>query len=209
MSTMIRLKNADDTISRVLAPRLMDSESLAVHVQTGVLAALSTLKPFIEELWKRFDALEDGETIAGCTTRKEYCEQILNRTPRAVRYMLDGGNNHRQKHTPALPTGETVSPLSPDENDELELPVRKDTEAFAAIDRHRPPYKGRPFRRSLAKCFSKSRLSRNLTVWPDRRPCVSSRNSACTVTAFIGRYGREATRLSLRAMECTARCSDR
>jgi hypothetical protein len=136
MSTMIRLKNADDTISRVLAPRLMDSESLAVHVQTGVLAALSTLKPFIEELWKRFDALEDGETIAGCTTRKEYCEQILNRTPRAVRYMLDGGNNHRQKHTPALPTGETVSPLSPDENDELELPVRKDTEAFAAIDRH-------------------------------------------------------------------------
>lgn len=30
-----------------------------------------------------------------------------------------------------------------------------------------------------------------------------------TVTAFVGRYGREATRLSLRAIECTARCGDR
>jgi DNA N-6-adenine-methyltransferase (Dam) len=80
----------------------MKSEALAKYVQTGMLTAFKTLAPFVEELWKRFDALKPNERIAGCASKKEYCEKILQRTPRATRYMLGGGNNKRS-------AGETVS----------------------------------------------------------------------------------------------------
>jgi hypothetical protein len=76
----------------VKSPRKLDNELLAAHVQAGMVKAFAELKPFIEELWKRFDALNDYETIAGCKTRKEYCAKVLDRTPRAVQYMMAGGN---------------------------------------------------------------------------------------------------------------------
>jgi hypothetical protein len=79
----------------------MDSENLGVFVRDGmigVVTKLVELKPYVEELWTRF---ERGEVILGCSTRKEFCQQVLQRTPRAVRYMLEGGNHKR---------GETVSP---------------------------------------------------------------------------------------------------
>jgi hypothetical protein len=77
-------------IDVVQSPSLMNSEELGLYVQdrmTGLLKTLADLKPYIEELWVRFD---NGETIMGCKTRKEFCEQVLQRTPRAVRYMLNG-----------------------------------------------------------------------------------------------------------------------
>jgi hypothetical protein len=84
----------------------LSNEALGSHVENAVLGiskTLADLRPYIEELWTRFDALEPGQTIRGCRTRKEYCANVLQRTPRAVRYMLDGGN-------PVSKRGETVSP---------------------------------------------------------------------------------------------------
>lgn len=84
----------------------LSNDALSSHVENGVLGvgkALADLRPYIEELWTRFDVLEPGQTIRGCRTRKQYCAKVLQRTPRAVRYMLDGGN-------PISKRGETVSP---------------------------------------------------------------------------------------------------
>ena len=71
----------------------MPSEELARHVEAKIVGAyksLSDLKPYIQELWKRFEQLKDGETIHGCTTKKEYCERVLDKSARAVQYMLYG-----------------------------------------------------------------------------------------------------------------------
>jgi hypothetical protein len=79
----------------------MESESLGIFVRDGMIGVVTKLvglKPYVEELWTRFDR---GEVILRCSTRKEFCQQVLQRTPRAVRYMLEGGNHKR---------GETVSP---------------------------------------------------------------------------------------------------
>jgi hypothetical protein len=69
------------------------------------LIELKDLEDDIRQLWVEFDHLSDGEKILGCSTKKQFCEEHLNRTPRAVRYMLDGGNHKR---------GETVSPMKDD-----------------------------------------------------------------------------------------------
>src|ERR1051325_4680050 len=85
----------------IVACSNMDSESLGAFVRDGLIGVatkLVELKPYVEELWNRFDR---GEVILSCSTRKEFCQQVLQRTPRAVRYMLEGGNHKR---------GETVSP---------------------------------------------------------------------------------------------------
>src|SRR5258708_30071210 len=50
---------------------------------------LKTLEDDIRALWLDFDNLKPGETILGCATKKEFCEQKLHRTPQAIRYMLD------------------------------------------------------------------------------------------------------------------------
>lgn len=79
----------------------MDSESLGILVRDGIIGVatkLVELKPYVEELWRR---LESSEVILNCSTKKEFCQQVLQRTSRAVRYMLEGGNHNR---------GETVSP---------------------------------------------------------------------------------------------------
>jgi len=81
--------------------REINSETLGLFVRDGMIGVatkLVELKPYVEELWRRIDR---GEVILGCSTKKEFCQQVLQRTPRAVRYMLDGGNHNR---------GETVSP---------------------------------------------------------------------------------------------------
>src|ERR1700722_12383382 len=61
------------------------SEYLARVVAAG-LTTLVALRPYIEELWRRFDALKLGETIHGCRTQKDFCESVLHRDPRTVRY---------------------------------------------------------------------------------------------------------------------------
>jgi hypothetical protein len=70
-------------------------------------AKLTDFEADIRALWKEFDSLKTGEKILGCRTRKHFCAKHLHRTPRAVRYMLSGGNpvSKRQK------AGETVSPI--------------------------------------------------------------------------------------------------
>jgi hypothetical protein len=70
----------------------IDSESFGKFVRDGVIGVaqkLVELKPYIEELWRRIDR---GEVILGCSTKKEFCQQVLQRTPRAVRFMLDRGS---------------------------------------------------------------------------------------------------------------------
>ena len=88
----------------------IDRESLArkvVDSMTGLTTTLKDLEDDIRRLWFEFDNLKDGETIMGCSTKKAFCETHLKKTPRAVRYMLAGGNTNR---------GETFSPDEPDED---------------------------------------------------------------------------------------------
>ena len=70
---------------------------------TVIAVKLVELQDDIRELWAEFDRLAPGETIAGCATKKEFCERMLHRTPRAIRYMLAGGNQKQ---------GEIISPLA-------------------------------------------------------------------------------------------------
>lgn len=89
------------------AKRTKRREALARRVVQGmkVLSVkLMDLEEDIRALWTEFDNLGDGETIMGCATKREFCIKILDRTPRAVRYMLTGGNPLTKR------TGETVSP---------------------------------------------------------------------------------------------------
>lgn len=65
----------------VLAPTQMDSESLGILVRDGLVGGatkLVELKPAVEELCSRF---EKSEVILGCSTRKQFCQQVLQRTP--------------------------------------------------------------------------------------------------------------------------------
>jgi hypothetical protein len=76
-------------------PTTIDREVLAQRVVTAVgsiAIKLTELEDDIRLLWTEFENLPHGETILGCSTKKEFCETKLHRTPRAVRYMLDGGN---------------------------------------------------------------------------------------------------------------------
>ncbi len=86
-------------------------EALAQRVITAVSSIsckLSELEADIRALWVEFENLPKGETILDCSTKKEFCEKHLHRTPRAVRYMLDGGND---AYVP-VGQGETISPAS-------------------------------------------------------------------------------------------------
>jgi hypothetical protein len=79
------------------SPRTLTNNELGEHVEQIALVVgqtLADLKPFIEELWRRFDQLKRDETIRGCHTKKEFCEKVLGKTARAVQYMLAGGNSH-------------------------------------------------------------------------------------------------------------------
>jgi hypothetical protein len=69
-----------------------DAENLARHIisrMDSVTAKLKSLEDDIRRLWLEFDKLKTGETILGCATKKEFCEKKLNRTPQAIRYMLN------------------------------------------------------------------------------------------------------------------------
>ena len=60
---------------------------------------LMDLEEDIRALWIEFEDLRDGETIMGCHTKKEFCKEKLNRTPRAIQYMLTGGNPDNVKRS--------------------------------------------------------------------------------------------------------------
>lgn len=85
--------------------RIQAREALAQRIVeqcSFMLVALADLEDDIRSLWDEFERLPKGETILGCTSKKEFCEKKLGRTPRAVRYMLDGGNQNNG--------GEIISP---------------------------------------------------------------------------------------------------
>jgi hypothetical protein len=84
--------------------RVKEREALAQKV-AAAFARLADHKEDIERLWQEFANLQEGETIMGCQTKTEFCEKVLGRSIRAVRYMLDGGNFKR-----SACGQETVSP---------------------------------------------------------------------------------------------------
>lgn len=76
-----------------IVPAQMSNEELGEYVSSsavGILKRLDVLKPYFEELWARFDRLQSGETINGCTTKTEFCDKILHRSRRSVNYILHG-----------------------------------------------------------------------------------------------------------------------
>jgi hypothetical protein len=75
-------------------PIRMSSEDLAHEVVIG-FQRLAELKPYIAELWKRFEKLPRGEQIDGCTTKKEFCERRLKRAYSTVANMLSGTESRR------------------------------------------------------------------------------------------------------------------
>jgi hypothetical protein len=91
----------------------------------SLLVELKDLEEDIRQLWVEFDHLPAGEKILDCSTKKQFCEKQLGRTPRAVRYMLDGGNHKR---------GETVSPMRDDPR--WEPPEFSESEARELHERH-------------------------------------------------------------------------
>lgn len=93
-----------------------DAENLARNILArieSVTAKLKSLEDDIRRLWAEFDKLKAGETILGCTTKKEFCERKLKRTPRALQYLLAGGNLANASPQVALERSEIISPPEP------------------------------------------------------------------------------------------------
>ncbi len=118
---------AESTSMAVVEPKQYPSYSEAENLARRVLARMDSLaaklrnlEADIRQLWVEFDKLQDGETILGCATKKEFCEKKLHRTPRAVQYMLAGGNPDNAKPS------EIISP-SPSAA-EIEVPAPAEPE---------------------------------------------------------------------------------
>jgi alkylated DNA repair dioxygenase AlkB len=95
-----------------LAPA-MDREALARSVAEAfekAFAKLAEHKANIERLWEEFDALTGEDTIMGCRAKTEFCEQVLHRSIRTVRYMLAGGNPDNKKRGGEIISPETTVP---------------------------------------------------------------------------------------------------
>jgi hypothetical protein len=103
-------------MSTALVPVLVDRDEIARRVVVTFRSAcvkLAQCKPLIEKLWRAFEELGPGETIMGCRTKKAFCEQYLNRSPRAVRYLLYGRTESTAKTLGAEDDagGEQCSPV--------------------------------------------------------------------------------------------------
>jgi hypothetical protein len=126
-----------------------EAENLARRVlarMDSMTAKLKSLEDDIRRLWLEFDKLKAGETILGCATKKEFCERKLNRTPRAVRYMLDGGNDSR---------GETISPA----------PAAPPSDAHFATARQRTEYR-QDFRKAHPEYANRSNAEVDAVIYP-------------------------------------------
>jgi hypothetical protein len=78
----------------------LSNEALAKHLVNGVgpmLRKLTELRPYLEELTKRFAHLRKGQTIRGHSTLDAFCRVELHRTSRAIYYALSGGNPNNKK----------------------------------------------------------------------------------------------------------------
>ena len=85
----------------------MTDESLTQYAKdhfSGSLLSLRQLEPLIREIKRRFRILPrklgvDGKRkmIFDCVRFRDWCQQVLGRSDRSVRYMLAGGNTKRSK----------------------------------------------------------------------------------------------------------------
>jgi hypothetical protein len=90
------------------AEEYLQREALAlVEAFSALDTKLADLEPMIKKVREGFKSKPRDAKILGCVSFKMFCKQHLKRTPRAVRYMLSGGNptDKRTKR------GETVSPV--------------------------------------------------------------------------------------------------
>jgi hypothetical protein len=88
-----------------------EQHDLAQKVISGCIK-LADLEDDIRQLWLQFENLAPNFTIMGCATKKEFCEKHLHRTPRAIQYMLDGGNAAnmaQRRENISLPAPETTA----------------------------------------------------------------------------------------------------
>jgi hypothetical protein len=118
----------------------VDVEDLSTHIQenfSGSLMSLKQLEPLVSEILRRFKRLPrkrnvDGThpNIAGYRNFKSWCEGILHRSDRTVRYMLNGGNKKRKdskvqaESVSALDAAKILKYLDTHVSD-LDLPQRK------------------------------------------------------------------------------------
>jgi hypothetical protein len=78
----------------------LSNEALAKHLVNAVgpmLRKLAELRPYLEELTKRFAHLREGQTIMGYSTLDAFCRAELHRTSRAIHYALSGGNPNNKR----------------------------------------------------------------------------------------------------------------
>ncbi|MGB7438704.1 MAG: hypothetical protein WBW49_25065, partial [Candidatus Acidiferrum sp.] len=81
--------SATAIVAKQLELEDLTNEEVANHVIAGV-QKLRALEPYLRELWSRFRRLKPGQTIMGCSTKTEFAEKHLNRSLRAVEYLLYG-----------------------------------------------------------------------------------------------------------------------
>jgi hypothetical protein len=67
-------------------------EERAEYVAAAFEAQGRPIARYIKQLRCDFRALKSDATIMGCETWTEFCTKVLNRTTRAVRYIVAGGN---------------------------------------------------------------------------------------------------------------------
>jgi hypothetical protein len=92
----------------------MDGDSLSNHIRdnfSGSLLSLKQLEPFVSEILRRFKRLPRKKSVdgtystisgyrsfgAGKIDNVGWCQGVLHRSDRTVRYMLKGGNKKRKE----------------------------------------------------------------------------------------------------------------
>jgi hypothetical protein len=107
------------------------AENLARHIisrMDSVAAKLKSLEDEIRRLWLEFDKLKAGETILGCATKKEFCERKLNRTPQAIRYMLNPELRESKQCLPASPEEPSFVPADQPKRPTTEIAAKPHAE---------------------------------------------------------------------------------
>lgn len=99
METNAIINPGPDILSGSL--QAMDNEVLASEFKrryTLIGKRLKELRPFYVELRTRFFDLPTGDSIMGCTTWTDFCEEHLKYSDRHVRRLIEGDNPATEKH---------------------------------------------------------------------------------------------------------------
>jgi hypothetical protein len=112
-------------------PRDMTDAELVKFTAAGavvVVQRIKALRPYFQELNKRFKKLKRGETLCGFPNWDTYCTKHLGKTRRALNYMLIGGNTNR-----STPSGNHKQ-LSDGNEDEGFHPTAKQSRAWEDVE---------------------------------------------------------------------------